>query len=109
MKEIAFLGISLKAIREFPEEARREAGFQLDRVQRGMRPSDAKAMPSIGKGVAEIRLWDEAGTFRVIYTAKLAGVVYVLHAFQKKTQATAQRDIERAKARYAELVASLRS
>jgi phage-related protein len=72
MKEIAFLGSSLKAIREFPEDARREAGFQLDRVQRGMKPSDSKAMPSIGKGVEEIRLWDEAGTFRVMHTARLA-------------------------------------
>jgi phage-related protein len=54
MKAIAFVGNSLKAIREFPEEARREAGFQLDRVQRGMKPSDSKAMPSIGKGVEEI-------------------------------------------------------
>jgi phage-related protein len=107
MKEIAFLGSSLKAIREFPEEARREAGFQLDRVQRGMKPSDSKAMPGIGKGVEEIRLWDEAGTFRVIYTARLADVVYVLHAFQKKTRATARRDVEKAKARYTELVASL--
>ena len=51
-----------------------------------MEPSDFKPMPSIGRGVQEIRLWDETGTYRVIYTARLANVVYVLHAFQKKTE-----------------------
>ncbi len=104
MKDVEFLGDSLKAIREFSEEARRDAGFQIDRVQRGMKPTDFKPMPSIGKGVEEIRLWDESGTFRVIYTARLADAVYVLHAFQKKTQTTAQRDIDKAKARFTELM-----
>jgi len=61
-------------------------------------------MPSIGKGVEEIRVRDDAGTFRVIYTARLADAVYVLHAFQKKTQATSKRDIDIAKARFAQLM-----
>jgi phage-related protein len=104
MKDVEFLGDSLKSIREFPEEARRDAGFQLDRVQRGMKPMDFKPMSSIGRGVEEIRLWDESGTFRVIYTARLADAVYVLHAFQKKAQATAQRDLDKAKARFTELM-----
>ena len=64
-------------------------------------------MSSIGKGIQEIRVWDDAGTFRVIYTARLADAVYVLHAFQKKTQATSRRDIEIAKARFAELMRGL--
>ncbi|HFF3664184.1 type II toxin-antitoxin system RelE/ParE family toxin [Legionella pneumophila] len=51
-------------------------------------------------------MWDESGTYRVIYTARLADAVYVLHAFQKKTQATAKRDIDLAKARFAELMRS---
>ncbi|WP_201786388.1 type II toxin-antitoxin system RelE/ParE family toxin [Legionella pneumophila] len=63
-------------------------------------------MPSIGKGVEEIRIWDESGTYRVIYTARLADAVYVLHAFQKKTQTTAKRDIDLEKARFAELMRS---
>jgi phage-related protein len=61
-------------------------------------------MPSIGKGVEEIRIWDDSGTYRVIYTARLADAVYVLHAFQKKTQATAKRDIDLAQIRYSELL-----
>lgn len=104
MKPIRFLGDSLKCLRNFPEGARQDVGYQLDKVQRGEQPDDFKPMPSIGKGVEEIRVWDDSGTYRVIYTARLVDAVYVLHAFQKKVQTTAKRDIDLAKARYSELV-----
>jgi phage-related protein len=104
MKLLRFMGASLKKLREFPEDARHDAGYQLERVQRGEPPEDFKPMPTIGKGVEEIRVWDDAGAFRVIYTARLADAVWVLHAFQKKTQATAKRDIDLTKSRYAELM-----
>lgn len=104
MKSVRFPGDSLKCLREFPRDARQDAGRQLDRVQRGLQPDDFKPMASIGRGVEEIRVWDEVGTFRVIYLARLADAVYVLHAFQKKTQATAKRDIDTAKARFAQLM-----
>lgn len=71
MKSLHFLGDSLERLREFPEDARHDVGYQLDKVQRGERPDDAKPMPTIGKGVEEIRVWDDAGTFRVVYTARL--------------------------------------
>lgn len=103
MKPIRFLGDSLKRLREFSEDARHDAGYQLDKVQRGEQPEDFKPMPAIGAGVEELRVWDESGTYRVIYLARLADAVYVLHAFQKKTRATSTRDIELAKTRYAEL------
>ncbi|MHB8989185.1 MAG: type II toxin-antitoxin system RelE/ParE family toxin [Desulfobulbia bacterium] len=93
-KPLCFLGDSLKSLRDFPEDARQDAGYQLD---------DFKPMPSIGRGVEEIRVRDDSGAYRVIYTARLADAVYVLHAFQKKTQATAKRDIDLARARYSEL------
>ena len=104
MKPVRFLGDSLKNLRDFPSDARQDAGRQLDKVQRGKQPDDFKPMPSIGKGVEEIRVWDDAGAFRVIYTARLADAVYVLHAFQKKTQATSKRDIDTAKTRFAQLL-----
>ena len=75
----------------------------MEKVQNGKVPSDCKPMPSIGKGVEEIRIWDESGTNRILYTARLKDAVYVLHAFQKKSQATAKRDIEIAKQRFNEL------
>ena len=91
-------------MREFPEDARHDAGYQLDKVQRGQTPDDCKPMPSIGKGVEEIRIWDNSGTYRVIYTARLRDAVYVLHAFQKKTQATAKRDRDVARQRLAQVM-----
>ncbi|HAT8371318.1 type II toxin-antitoxin system RelE/ParE family toxin [Legionella pneumophila serogroup 1] len=106
MKPIRFLGDSLSRLREFDVDAKQDAGYQLDKVQRGEQPDDFKPMPSIGKGVEEIRIWDESGTYRVIYTARLTDAVYVLHAFHKKTQATAKRDIDLAKARFTELMRS---
>ena len=104
MKPVTFLGDSLKRVREFPEDARQDAGYQLDRVQRGMLPDDFKPMPSIGRGVEEIRVRDETGAYRVVYTARLAEAVYVLHAFQKKTQATSKRDIDLAVERFKALM-----
>ncbi len=106
-KSIEFRGTALNDLRGFPQSAMREAGYQLDRVQHGLSPDDAKAMPSIGTGVVELRIWDEAGTFRVVYVAKLADAVYVLHCFQKKTQQTAKRDIELAKKRLKDLMKEL--
>ena len=104
MKPISFLGSSLKALRAFPDAARQDAGFQLDLVQRGQQPDDFKAMPTVGAGVEELRVWCEQGTFRVVYLARLADAIYVLHAFQKKTQTTAKADVEIAARRYRELL-----
>ncbi len=103
MKPLRFLGDSLKRLREFPEDAKQDAGYQLDQVQRGEQPSDFKPMPSVGAGVEEIRLRNSSGLYRVIYTARLADAVYVLHCFQKKTQKTAKADLDLAARRYAEL------
>lgn len=103
MKPVRFLGDSLERLREFPEDARNNAGYQLEQVQRGKQPDDFKPMPSIGKGVEEIRVRDDSGIYRVIYTARFADAVYVLHAFQKKTQATSKRDIATARERFAQL------
>ncbi len=61
-------------------------------------------MTSIGKGVEEIRLRDESGAYRVIYVARFADAVYVLHCFQKKTQQTAKRDIDLATQRLKDLL-----
>ena len=80
-------------------EARREAGFELDLVQRGYMPSDFKPMLNVGAGAYEIRI-HILGEWRVIYVAKFSSGIYVLHAFQKKTGRTALSDIETAKSRY---------
>lgn len=104
MKPVEFRGKALDDLRRFPQSARRAAGYQIDRVQRGYDPDDWKPVPTIGKGVREIRLREGAGSFRVIYLAKLEDAVYVFHCFQKKTQKTATSDIELARNRYNELM-----
>jgi phage-related protein len=91
-------------LRDFPVSACHDAGYQLDKVQRGLQPDNFKPMPTIGRGVEEIRLQDDSGIYRVIYTARLADAVVVLHAFQKKTQRTSRADIEIAKTRFRELM-----
>jgi phage-related protein len=83
---------------------RHDAGYQLDKVQRGGQPDDFRPMPSIGKGVEEIRVSDESGAYRVIYVARRADAVYVLHAFHKKTQAMPKKDIDIAKRRFGQIV-----
>lgn len=108
-KPVEFLGTSLDDLRKFPEEAKQEAGYQIDRVQTGLEPSDWKAMTSIGSGAAEIRIKGSDGTFRVIYVAKFEEAVFVLHCFQKKTQKTSTRDIELAARRYRDVLKGLKS
>ena len=104
MRPVRFLGDSLKCLRDFPESARHDAGYQLDKVQRGEQPDDFKPMAVVGKGVQEIRITDESGAYRVIYVARRADAVYVLHAFQKKTQATSKKDTDTARRRLAQLL-----
>lgn len=99
MKRLEFLGDALDRLRDFPEVARKEAGVQLHKIQLGLEPSDWKSMTTIGAGVREIRIRDEAGAFRIIYVTRIEDAVYVLHAFQKKTQQTAKRDLDIATAR----------
>lgn len=102
MKALRFIGSSLDDLRDFPLEARRDAGFELDSVQRGLMPSDFRPMLNIGAGAYEIRL-HVLGEWRVIYVAKFGEAIYVLHAFQKKTQRTRKEDIELAAKRYRQI------
>jgi len=107
-KEIRFLGSSLKDLRDFPTAVKREAGFQLQNVQWGQEPDNWKPMEIVGSGVREIRIQEPSGTFRLMYIAKFADFVYVLHCFQKKTEKTANMDIDLARRRYMELIKQVR-
>ena len=104
---VVFRGSTLADLRNFPEDARQQAGRQIDRVQRGLDPRDWKPMSTVGRGVREIRIRDEDGAFRVIYVATFGQAVYVLHCFQKKTQKTREADLELARRRYRELIKDL--
>ena len=104
LKPIIFCGNSLDDLRSFPCMARREAGHQLDQVQNGLEPDDWKPMKTIGPGVKEIRIRDDAGAFRVVYVAKFTDGVYVLHCFQKKTEKTSKKDLDLAAKRYSDVL-----
>lgn len=108
MKPITWCGDSLQRIREFSDGARREAGHQLGRVQHGREPEDWKPMTTVGAGAHEIRIHKD-GEFRVLYVAKFAEAIYVLHAFQKKARKTPQKDIDRSATRYRAIVDERRS
>jgi phage-related protein len=99
IKPLKFVGSSLDDLRNFPAEARQQAGFELFAVQRGLDPSDWKPMPIIGPGAREIRI-HVLGEWRVIYVVRFADAVYVIHAFRKRSQKTRREDIELARQRY---------
>jgi phage-related protein len=99
LKELRFVGSSIDELRKFPDEARRHAGYELDQIQRGRMPSDFKPLLGVGPGAYEIRIHVH-GEWRIVYVAKFASRVYVLHAFQKTTQRTCKEDIELARRRY---------
>ncbi len=102
VKPLEFVGSSLDDLRNFPDEARRGAGFELQAVQNGLEPRDWKPMRAIGSGVREIRI-HVLGEWRVVCVAKLKDTVYVLHAFQKKGRKTSRQDIELARRRYRQI------
>ena len=108
MKRAEFRGTSLEDLRAFPELAKREAGYHIDRVQKGLEPDDFKPMTTVGESVYEIRVKEPSGAFRVIYIAKFEKFIYVLHCFQKQTQRTLKKDIDLAKRRFQELKREIR-
>ena len=107
MKSVTWMGSSLDDLVAFPPDARRNAGYQLERVQRGEEPFDWKPMSSVGPGVREIRVRDDSGEFRVLYLMSRTELIYVLHCFQKKTRKTARRDTQLARTRFKAIAHSL--
>lgn len=103
-KEIRWVGSSYADLLAFPQDPRREAGFQLSKVQAGLEPTDWKPFDGVGAGTKEIRIKDANGIYRVMYVAKFEEAVYVLHCFQKKTQATSKQDKTIAETRYRAVV-----
>jgi phage-related protein len=100
VKTLEWVGSSLDDLRGFPVAARSEAGTDLRRVQQGADPRDWKPIPIVGAGVREVRIRTLDGAFRVFYVVENATHVYVLHAFQKKTQRTSALDVAMGRARF---------
>jgi phage-related protein len=102
-KPVIWLGDSRERIWAFPEDVRMIAGFQMWRVQRGLEPNDWKPMPGVGLGVQEIRIHTGA-EHRVLYVARFAEAVYVLHAFEKRTRQTPKDALDLSRQRLRSLI-----
>ena len=103
-KEIRWVGSAYDDLLAFPQDPRKEAGFQLGKIQAGFEPTDWKPFDDVGAGTKEIRIKDAGGIYRVMYVAKFEEAIYVLHCFQKKSQATSKQDKAIAEARYRAVV-----
>lgn len=99
-KEIRWIGSAYVDLLRFPDESRRQAGFQVGKIQADLEPDDWKSLDNLGSGIRELRIRERAGSFRVMYVAKFEEALYVLHAFQKTTRATSPRDRDIVTARY---------
>ena len=94
----------------FPQEVKGVFGYSLRRLQKGLLPDcDARRMESVGKGVWELKTSDERTWYRVIYLTRIGEVLYILHAFEKSSRKTDQRDLEVAKSRLKLVLAQLRT
>jgi phage-related protein len=96
MNEVEWSKKALKEVKSFPEDIRKELGYLIFKLQIGESLSmpHSRSMPSVAKGCCELRVKDSDGIYRVFYYLKVKGGVLIFHAFQKKEQKTAQKDID---------------
>ncbi|WP_119841341.1 type II toxin-antitoxin system RelE/ParE family toxin [Salinibacter ruber] len=100
VQNLAFVGSSRGDLCAFSEDVRREAGYQLDKVQRGEQPTDFKPMKTIGSGTYELRIKEYGNEYRIFYVAKFGDSIYVLHAFKKTSRKTPERHLNISRRRY---------
>lgn len=111
-KPMVWIGTSLQDLTNdvlLSAEARRYAGVQLRKIQRGYEPDHWKAFEELGAGVREIRIRLPDGAFSVMFAAKFAEAVYVLHSFKKKTQTTSEYGKEITRQRYKTVIRASRT
>ncbi len=105
LRPVVWLGNSKKNLREFPHGAQKLLGDELQLIQFGGMPKDAKPFQGVGSGVLELALRYASDAYRVVLALQLGRRIYVLHAFQKKSKkgiATPKREIDLIKKRYSE-------
>jgi phage-related protein len=105
LRPLVWLGSSLRNLRAFPDEAKTIIGDELQLIQFGGMPKDAKPFKGVGSGVFEIALRHDAEAYRTVLAVQLGRNIYVLHAFQKKSKkgiATPKPDVDLIKQRYKE-------
>lgn len=109
LKPVIWMGTAFNDLRAFPVEVRKDAGYQLHKIQSGLDATDWKSMAEIGPGVAEIRLRDRTSAYRIFYIARFEEAIYILHCFNKRSQRTALADKTLARLRYRDVIEHHRS
>lgn len=108
--QIHWVGDTKEVLSAFPQQIKGVFGYSLRRLQKGLLPDcDARRMESIGKGVWELKTADERTWYRVIYLTRIGDSLFVLHAFERNSRKTDQRDLEIAKSRLKLVLAQLRA
>ena len=105
LRPLVWMGNAKRNIQAFPKGAQKIIGDELQLIQFGGMPKDAKPFKGVGSGVLELALRYVTDAYRVVVAVQLGKRIYVLHAFQKKSKtgiATPQRDVDLIKKRYAE-------
>lgn len=108
IKEIIWLGDSLKIVREFPKDIRKDFGAALWMLQTGEVPIHSRPMPSVSAGVFELKESDDRTWYRVMYFTKIEETIVVLHSFEKKRRKTSSTDLDTAKQRLKRFLADYR-
>lgn len=111
VRAVEWLGDSRERLRQFPKAVRTDVGFALYRAQIGAKAPNAKPLAGFGGGVLEVVSDHRGDTFRAVYTVRVAGTIYVLHVFQKKSThgiATPKREMDLVKRRLREALESRR-
>lgn len=103
-KKVVFEASSLDDLRDWPDEAKSQAGYQIHRLQDGLQPDSWKPLGTAGKGVREIRITAMNGWWRVVYVHVIEDTVHVLHCFKKKTNRISKEDLAIANTRYKDLI-----
>jgi phage-related protein len=105
LRPLVWLGDSKKKLRDFPDGAQKLLGDELQLIQFGGMPKDAKPFKGVASGVLEIALRYASDAYRVVLAVQIGKRIYVLHAFQKKSKKgieTPKRDVDLIKKRYTE-------
>jgi phage-related protein len=105
LRPVVWLGDSKSNLQAFPKGAQKMLGDELQLMQYGGMPKDAKPFKGVGSGVFEIALRYAKDAYRVVLAVKIGERIYVLHAFQKKSKhgiATSKQDVELIQQRYAQ-------
>jgi phage-related protein len=105
-KQTRRVGSAYDDLLAFPKDSRKEAGFELGKVQAGLDPADWKPFDDVSAGTREIRIRDASGIYRVMYVARFEEAIYFLRCFQKKTQVTSKQDKAIARARYRAVISA---